>query len=98
MKIGSAYGLPPAGADVTPAAGARAGGVKAAPAGSTGGQVDVSSAATAMNGLDGSGEFDAAKVDAIRSAIRNGSFQVNPGAIADRIISEARSLVGSQAH
>lgn len=41
-----------------------------------------------------SGDFDAAKVDAIRQAIREGRFTVNPGAIADRLIADAAALLG----
>lgn len=42
----------------------------------------------------GPGEFDAQKVDAIKQAIRDGQFTVNPGAIADRLIADAREMLG----
>ena len=38
--------------------------------------------------------FDAAKVDAIRTAIASGQYQVKPEAIADSLISSARELLG----
>jgi len=46
----------------------------------------------------GSGEsvVDLGKVQEIRQAIAEGRFQINPGAIADRLIATARELVASQ--
>jgi negative regulator of flagellin synthesis FlgM len=55
-------------------------------------QVDVSSAAAQLQA--GGMDFDAAKVDAIRSAIREGRFTVNAGAIADQLIADAAALLG----
>ncbi|MDB5817670.1 MAG: Anti-sigma-28 factor, FlgM [Rhizobacter sp.] len=43
----------------------------------------------------GSGDFDAAKVDRIRTAIEAGTYQVDPEAIADGMISDARSFTSS---
>ena len=40
--------------------------------------------------------LNAAKVEEIRQAIRDGSFKVNPEAIADKVIESARELVGSK--
>lgn len=37
--------------------------------------------------------FDAAKVEAIKSAIASGSFQINPGNIADGLISSTKELL-----
>jgi len=45
----------------------------------------------------GSGDFDQAKVDAIRNAIREGRFTVNAGAIADQLISDAAALLSPRA-
>lgn len=57
--------------------------------------VDLSAAGARIGELDGgSADFDAAKVDAIRQAIRDGKFSVNAGAIADRLIADATSLLG----
>ena len=38
--------------------------------------------------------FDSAKVDRIAQAIRNGSFTIDPGAIADKLLSNAQELLG----
>ncbi|POZ62131.1 flagellar biosynthesis anti-sigma factor FlgM [Chromobacterium alticapitis] len=37
--------------------------------------------------------FDAAKVESIKSAIANGSFNINPDKIADGLITSARELL-----
>jgi negative regulator of flagellin synthesis FlgM len=52
-----------------------------------------SSAAVGAAGTD-DGSFDAAKVDRIAQAIRDGRFQVNAEAIADKLIANARELLG----
>lgn len=57
-------------------------------------QVDLSAAGAQIGTLDGASDFDSAKVDAIRQAIRDGKFSVNAGAIADRLIADATSLLG----
>jgi negative regulator of flagellin synthesis FlgM len=56
-------------------------------------QVQVSAAGAQMSAL-GAGDFNSAKVDAIRQAIREGRFTVNPEAIADRLIADAAALLG----
>ncbi|MGZ5271972.1 MAG: flagellar biosynthesis anti-sigma factor FlgM, partial [Ramlibacter sp.] len=58
-----------------------------------GDQVDVSAAASQLNKLGGQ-DFDSAKVEAIRTAIREGRFTVNAGAIADQLIADATALLG----
>jgi negative regulator of flagellin synthesis FlgM len=70
--------------------GTRAAGAGEAGAGST---VQISSAARAL--LEG-GEagFDAAKVQRVRDAIANGTYQIDAGAIADKLIANARELLG----
>jgi negative regulator of flagellin synthesis FlgM len=55
-------------------------------------RVDVSAAGSRMSGL-GNVDFDQHKVDEIRQAIREGRFQVNAGAIADRLIADAAALL-----
>ena len=66
---------------------------------SAGDAVSLSSAATSMGAMDSaSGDFDTAKVDAIRQAIREGRFSVNAEAIADRLIAEATALLGPRGH
>lgn len=57
-------------------------------------KVDLSAAGeTLMKFAAGTGDFDSAKVDAIRAAIRGGQFKVDAGAIADRLIADAQSLL-----
>ena len=43
---------------------------------------------------EGEGSFDAAKVAEIARAIREGHFKVDAEAIADKLISNARELLG----
>ncbi len=40
--------------------------------------------------------FDAAKVQAIKQAIANGEFKINPEAIADGLIASTRDLLSAQ--
>ena len=91
MKIGSSLDIPTP-ADLPARASAPA---TAAPSRIAAGsdRVDVSAAGAQM-GAAGGGDFDAAKVDAIRQAIRDGRFTVNAGAIADRLIADAAALLG----
>lgn len=39
------------------------------------------------------GDFDAQKVKAIRAAIENGTFRINAGAIADKLLANARETL-----
>jgi negative regulator of flagellin synthesis FlgM len=56
-------------------------------------KVELSSAAgTSLEGPD-EASFDQAKVDRIASAIREGRFQVDAGAIADKLITNAQELL-----
>ena len=93
MKIGSPLDAQAA-ADVTlrpaRAAGTPATAASGAPSKD---QVAVSAAGAQMGAL-GAGDFDSAKVDSIRQAIREGRFTVNPEAIADRLIADAAALLG----
>ncbi|MEO5735423.1 MAG: flagellar biosynthesis anti-sigma factor FlgM [Rubrivivax sp.] len=57
-------------------------------------KLQLSPAATAVAGSAGDGSFDAKKVDRIAQAIRDGSFQVNAEAIADKLIVNAAELLG----
>ena len=58
-------------------------------------QVALSNAATELLANQGvSGDFDTAKVERIAKAIAEGKFEVNAGAIADKLISNARELLG----
>ncbi len=43
------------------------------------------------------GVFDSNKVQRISDAIRDGKFQINPEAIADKLIANAQELLGNMA-
>lgn len=95
MKIGSFESKPLAPASTTPAAGKPTVSVKQAGVQAST-EVALSSAASALSST-GSGSdatFDTAKVERISQAIRDGKFQVNPGAIADKLITNAEELLG----
>ena len=72
---------------------------RTAPAIGTDGTDKVELSATAaglMSGVKGApAEIDAAKVQRISQAIADGSFKVNPEAIADKLIANAREVLGS---
>lgn len=61
-------------------------------------RVELSAAGATISGLDGAGDFDKAKVESIRQAIREGRFSVNADAIADRLLAEAKALLGPRSH
>lgn len=74
-----------------------AAGSSAAAAETVGTRVQFSPVTQAMtNGVARSGtdSFDAAKVEAIRAAIQSGRFSVNAEAIADKLLANARELLG----
>ena len=93
-------GTPPAGATKPverPASGAVGGGRPAAKSSSSGATsssgVTVTLSAQSKS-IDGSSDVvDAGKVEAMKSAIANGSFTVNAEAIADKLISNAREML-----
>jgi len=55
--------------------------------------VALSSTASTLLSGSGPGEFDAAKVAQMSEAIANGTFKVNPEAIADKLIANAQELL-----
>lgn len=55
--------------------------------------VDLSASATLRAQGRGEASFDQAKVDRVALAIRDGSYQVNAGAIADKLIANAAELL-----
>ena len=57
-------------------------------------RVELSSAAAALLGPAGTPEFDAEKVARLSKAIEDGSFKVDPQAIADKLIANAQELLG----
>jgi negative regulator of flagellin synthesis FlgM len=76
--------------------GQAAAGAKPAAAGATsapGTTVALSQAAATLRAEATTPEFDADKVARISAAIAEGRFQVNPGVIADKLISNARELL-----
>ncbi|KRD14684.1 flagellar biosynthesis anti-sigma factor FlgM [Acidovorax sp. Root275] len=101
MKIGQKPELPGALAQTglakqakSPASAAE-GAVKDAAAVSTAGvPVTVSTAARALDQTARStGDFDASKVKAVRSAIEKGTFSVDAEAIADKMLSNAQEIL-----
>ena len=75
-----------------PAAGANASAASATVA-DAGAKIELSSTAATLLSTGASAEFDAAKVARISHAIDNGSFKINPEAIADKLISNAQELL-----
>lgn len=55
-------------------------------------KVTLSSAATGLMSL-ADGDFDANKVSSVKQSIDNGTYKINPEAIADKLISNARDLL-----
>ena len=57
-------------------------------------QVELSPEATMLSHAAQDPSFDQAKVDRIAQAIRDGSFSINPGAIADKLLANAQEVLG----
>ena len=101
MKIGHPADKPlPAPAAGTPAAPAEAAakataGVRATGAANVDASATVALSSTASTLLSGgaSGEFDADKVARIAAQLADGSFKINPEAIADKLIANAQELL-----
>jgi negative regulator of flagellin synthesis FlgM len=88
MKIGSFDNSPKN--NIKPATTAREGTSAAQPEASA--KVELSSTASVLAQPDNA-DFDAAKVERIAQAIRDGQFQVNAEAIADKLIANTRDLL-----
>ena len=58
-------------------------------------KVALSSTVTQLNAEGADGVFDAEKVKRISDAIRDGKFQVNAEAIAEKLIANAQELLGN---
>ena len=56
-------------------------------------KIELSNTASTLLSSASSPEFDAAKVDRISKAIDNGTFKINPEAIADKLIANAQELL-----
>ena len=57
-------------------------------------QVELSPEATMLSHASEDPSFDQAKVERIAQAIRDGSFSITPGAIADKLLSNAQEVLG----
>jgi negative regulator of flagellin synthesis FlgM len=59
--------------------------------------VSLSDLSASLHALEasGPGDFDAAKVENIKQAIRDGKFEVNSSAVADKLISSVHELFGA---
>ena len=98
MKIG-ATSSPAADAAALARANAELGAVAAKAKGAqdaaAGSSVQISSAATGLLAAAASPEFDTAKVERMRQAIADGSFRVDPEAIADKLIANAQEVLAA---
>ncbi len=97
MKIGNTPGATGIGALNGATGGAREAattGQSAAVGGGDSTKVTLSGAASAL--FDGTvdGAFDEEKVNRIRQSIADGTYQINHGAIADKLIANAQELLG----
>ncbi|AKJ30978.1 flagellar biosynthesis anti-sigma factor FlgM [Caldimonas brevitalea] len=70
----------------------------AAPAAGSTESATVKLSSTAASLMSGNAEFDVDKVNAMKQAIANGTFRVNPEVIADKLIANARELLDRTAH
>lgn len=95
-SIGSVAGGPQKAAQ-NPVAGAAAAEPAAAAAGrpAAGVQVTLSAATQSATSAGGGDVFNAEKVAAMKLAIDNGTFQVNPEAIADKLLANAAEMLQS---
>ena len=91
MKIGP---LEPKPQIAPPSADRKGASPAATPAAEASAQVELSPAASALSGLTQDPTFDAAKVERIAQAIRDGQFTINAEAIADKLIVNAQELLG----
>lgn len=103
MKIGSPADKPTVAPATTDRTASSAGPAKPAATPGTAeasAQVELSSAAAALlSGVGGAtAEFDAEKVARISQAIADGSFKVDPAAIADKLIANAQELLSKASH
>jgi negative regulator of flagellin synthesis FlgM len=91
MKIGSLEAKPVVPA---PASERKAGSAPAGAAAESSAKVNLSPTAELLVGGPSTDGFDAQKVERIATAIRDGRFQVNAEAIADKLIVTAEELLG----
>lgn len=98
MKIGQLDNSHKLAAPAADARKAPAGGdAKAAPVEASA-KVELSAAATLLAAEGNTADFDAEKVARIAQAIRDGKFEVNASAIADKLIANTRELISPRSH
>ena len=56
-------------------------------------RVELSAAAGVLASVGSDGSFDARKVERLQQAIREGTYRIDAGAIADKLIANARELL-----
>ena len=56
-------------------------------------KIELSSTASTLLSSGSTAEFDAEKVSRISKAINDGTFKINPGAIADKLIANAHEVL-----
>ena len=102
MKIGTSdlpVNVPQTTTPSTPKASEEAAATATSAASSTGVSVSVSNLARSMETSDAAstGEIDTAKVNQVKASIQNGTFVVNPHAIADKLLSNAQEMLNRTA-
>ena len=90
MKIGNFETKPP----IAPAAAERKAGATLPPEAEASAKVQLSKDAATISETTADPTFDAAKVERIAQAIRDGQFKINAEAIADKLILNAAELLG----
>jgi negative regulator of flagellin synthesis FlgM len=99
MKIGqldNSQKLAAAAADARQAPAAKGG--KAASSVEASTKVELSPAASLLAAEGNTADFDAEKVSRIAQAIRDGKFEVNAEAVADKLLAHTRDLLKPPAH
>lgn len=61
-------------------------------------KVELSAAASLLAAQGDTADFDAEKVERIAQAIRDGRFEVNAEAIADKLLAHTRDLLEPRSH
>jgi negative regulator of flagellin synthesis FlgM len=93
MKVGPFESKPAVPAVTSERKGAAAQAELGAAAGVPSARVELSPAASALSAAVADPTFDAAKVERLAQAIRDGKFEVNADVIADKLISNAQELL-----